>query len=170
MSVELYLERLALGRSFLPVEAELLREDPSIEGETIPVVLSGELTVDDMDQRVLVHGSFIARQEVHCDRCARGFELVTAPGIEVMILKNPSRGGDSEDSSDAWVIHQRSGIVLLDEPMLEAIVLADPQKILCQEDCKGLCPRCGTDWNVNSCECVLEEADSRWAALKKLKE
>ncbi len=171
IAVELILERLARGRSRLPLDAELQREDPSEEGETIEVRLSGELTVDDMDQRILVHGSFEARQMVHCDRCAREFELVTTPEIEVMILKNPTRGEDPQDEGgDAWVIHQRSGVVSLDEPLLEAVILADPQKILCRDDCKGLCPRCGCDLNVSSCDCVIEELDPRWSALKELKE
>ncbi len=170
IAVELNLERLARGRSRLPLRATLSREDPTTDADPVVVVLSGELQVDDMDQRILVHGSFHARQTVCCDRCAREFELATDPEIEVMILRNPSRTGEDPEGGDAWIIHQRSGIVSLDEPLLEAVVLADPQKILCRQDCKGLCPRCGCDLNVSRCECVIEEIDPRWSALGRLKE
>jgi uncharacterized protein len=42
-------------------------------------------------------------------------------------------------------------------------------KPLCREDCRGLCPRCGSDLNVSECGCVVEEVDPRWRALQLLK-
>jgi uncharacterized protein len=134
------------------------------------VAVVGELAVDDMDQRILVHGSFQSRQSVVCDRCSREFELEIPAELEVMILRNPSRGDEVEEAEDAWIIHQQRGIVPLDLALLEAVNLAEPQKLLCREDCKGLCPSCGVDWNETSCECTHDEVDSRWAALEKLKE
>ena len=41
-------------------------------------------------------------------------------------------------------------------------------KPLCQIDCAGLCPQCGTNRNVSSCACVLDAADERFAALRAL--
>jgi uncharacterized protein len=167
--VELNLDRLELGRQTLELDAELVREDPEAETGELRATISGELIVDAMDQRIVVHGGFSATHNVHCDRCALGFQLDTEPEIEVMILRNPSRGDEPENQDDTWVIHQRNGAVDLDESLLEAILLAEPQKILCREDCQGLCPRCGTNWNERRCECTTEEIDSRWAALAKLK-
>jgi len=167
--VELNLDRLELGRSTLELDAELVREDPESESDALRATISGELTVDAMDQRIVVHGDFMAKHTVRCDRCADPFWLETEPEIELMILRNPTRGDEPEDQDDTWVIHQRSGPVDLDESLLEAILLAEPQKILCREDCQGLCPRCGTNWNERRCDCSTEEIDSRWAVLEKLK-
>ena len=50
----------------------------------------------------------------------------------------------------------------------DAIVLSMPHKILCKEDCQGLCPSCGTDLNTSSCQCPPPEPDSRWGALQQL--
>jgi len=37
----------------------------------------------------------------------------------------------------------------------EELILAYPQKILCQQDCKGLCIRCGADLNDGKCRCAI---------------
>ncbi len=169
-AVELNLDRLERGRSALSFDTELVREPLDDEEAASSVLVGGELPVDDMDQRILVHGTFAVRQGAQCDRCNREFELVTQAELEVMILRNPSRGDEVEDARDAWVIHQQGGIVSLDRALLEAVSLAEPQKFLCRDDCKGLCPNCGADWNEKSCECTQDEFDSRWAALEKLRE
>ena len=167
--VELNLERLELGRSTLELDDELVRDDPDYEDGKLRATVQGELVVDAMDQRIVVHGEFASTHTVECDRCAKAFTLETEPDVEVMILRNPTRGDVPEDQDDAWVIHQQGGVVDLDESLLEAVVLEEPQKILCREDCAGLCPRCGIDRNESECDCVTEELDSRWAALEKLK-
>jgi uncharacterized protein len=51
----------------------------------------------------------------------------------------------------------------------ERVQMAIPMKPLCREDCKGLCPRCGQDRNVLTCNCSLEETDPRWDALRALR-
>jgi uncharacterized protein len=51
----------------------------------------------------------------------------------------------------------------------EQFYLALPMKPLCREDCKGLCPQCGTNLNTGSCECGPALEDPRLAPLKQLK-
>ena len=48
--------------------------------------------------------------------------------------------------------------------------MAIPMKPLCSEDCLGLCVQCGTDRNINRCDCVVEFIDPRWRALGLLKQ
>jgi uncharacterized protein len=55
-------------------------------------------------------------------------------------------------------------------PMVREVVLLDaPTAPLCRDDCRGLCPQCGIDRNVESCDCSAEPADHRWGALDQLK-
>ena len=55
------------------------------------------------------------------------------------------------------------------EPIIqEAIVLAEPMRVLCKPDCRGLCPRCGKDLNEGPCECTDDDQDPRLAPLAKL--
>jgi uncharacterized protein len=51
----------------------------------------------------------------------------------------------------------------------DAIILAIPIKILCREDCKGLCPQCGQNLNSETCNCVVKKVNPQWAALSTLK-
>jgi uncharacterized protein len=57
----------------------------------------------------------------------------------------------------------------LSEIACEQVFLEIPYQPLCNEECKGLCPVCGKDLNVSSCECVKEESVSGFSVLKKLK-
>ena len=56
------------------------------------------------------------------------------------------------------------------EPVFrEQFVLAVPFAPLCREDCKGLCPHCGTNLNLEQCSCSEPMEDPRWAALKEIR-
>jgi len=50
----------------------------------------------------------------------------------------------------------------------EQILLAIPEQLLCSEDCRGLCPKCGENRNLIDCNCADDDIDPRWAALKNL--
>jgi uncharacterized protein len=50
------------------------------------------------------------------------------------------------------------------------LLLNIPMRILCKEDCRGLCPKCGRNRNTNSCDCVEEAIDPRWEGLKGLRD
>lgn len=51
----------------------------------------------------------------------------------------------------------------------EAILAELPLKVLCQEDCRGLCLKCGQNLNRGQCSCDTTEIDPRLAILAKLK-
>ena len=51
----------------------------------------------------------------------------------------------------------------------EQIILQVPMKALCGETCRGLCPRCGVNLNLASCNCRNEDIDPRLAVLKNVK-
>jgi uncharacterized protein len=56
----------------------------------------------------------------------------------------------------------------LDELVLEQLELSLPSRVLCREECRGLCPQCGADLNVEQCDCK-PQIDPRWRALADLK-
>ena len=75
---------------------------------------------------------------------------------------------DSEDNDD--YIISNDGYIDADEALTEQILLELPLKHLCKEDCKGLCPKCGTDLNKSTCNCETKEPDPRFDVLRKLLE
>ena len=57
----------------------------------------------------------------------------------------------------------------ISEIIRESILAALPMKILCRDDCRGLCLKCGQNLNRGQCQCDTTEIDPRLAILAKLK-
>jgi len=95
-----------------------------------------------------------------CDRCLRTFSLPLAAELEDSVA-NPDAAPETELRLD--------GTDLDVEPLVrEAGVLAWPPKVLCREDCKGLCPSCGKDLNEGLCGCGGAPLASPFNTLKNL--
>ena len=96
-----------------------------------------------------------------CDRCAesvkREMDYVFSHTL-VSTLNN-------EENDELMLIEDMH--FNLDPLVTEDIFLSLPTKILCSEDCKGLCPKCGVNLNLGKCSCK-KEIDPRLAALKEL--
>ena len=73
---------------------------------------------------------------------------------------------DDQSSFDTDVIYIEDGILDIDELVQQTTILSFPMRFLCKKNCKGLCPKCGTDLNKNSCDCPTFEPDPRLAKLK----
>ena len=62
----------------------------------------------------------------------------------------------------------RSGTGIVTDLLREELLLSQPTKPVCKEDCKGICAGCGAELNSEPCTCP-PEVDPRWDALKDLK-
>jgi uncharacterized protein len=97
-----------------------------------------------------------------CMRCLQG----AAPVVEVEAWEVDRPGGGEELSSP----YVREEMLDLAAWTRDAFALAVPVKVLCKEDCAGLCPVCAADLNVAGPEHRHEtEPDPRWAKLRELK-
>ena len=74
-----------------------------------------------------------------------------------------------EEHEDEWVFPLEGDSADLDDIVRTVFVLNLDSKLLCKEDCKGLCHRCGKNLNDGPCNCQ-KELDPRFAALKQLLE
>ena len=99
-----------------------------------------------------------------CDRCAKPFQREKAVEYETLLAFELANG-----ESDDIVELNPDGELELDELMLEVFLLEMDTKNLCSQDCRGLCPGCGADLNVEQCRCK-REIDPRWAKLAQLLE
>ena len=71
-----------------------------------------------------------------------------------------------EELEDEYVVldgHELS----IDDTLCEELVLSFPLRLLCREDCKGLCPKCGKPRSEGDCGCPTKEIDPRLAVLAK---
>ena len=96
-----------------------------------------------------------------CDRC--GKEFVQDKEIEYSCMLAEELQSEENDE----IVLLEDGKVDAGELARTAFVLGMDSKTLCSEDCKGLCPRCGADWNLGPCSCK-KERDPRLAALATL--
>ncbi len=123
---------------------------------TTPVKLKGEITNTAGIVTVNAKISFVL--EICCDRCAAEVKL---PFEVVMDHGLVSSLNDEENDDYILVEDMKLDIAELTS---EDIYLALPGKILCREDCKGICTKCGADLNEGSCNCK-KDIDPRWEGL-----
>lgn len=96
-----------------------------------------------------------------CSRCLEKFKHELSIDICEKFSANPASKNDE-------VIFIDSDTVDITEIIENDIVLALPMKRLCKEDCKGLCPHCGSNLNFTTCKCKDEDIDPRLSKLKDL--
>lgn len=112
---------------------------------------------------LLLNGEITTRLHGICDRCAKPFERALAIPVHAVLETDP----DSSDPDDLWTFEVTGDQADLEEIIRTAFVLNMDSKLLCREDCKGLCFRCGADLNRGPCGCK-PEPDSRFAVLQQL--
>jgi uncharacterized protein len=76
--------------------------------------------------------------------------------------------GDLEISEDVQTLPADTTEIDISELLTEMILLNHPIKMKCSKDCKGLCPECGINLNVEICSCADGKIDQRWESLRKL--
>ena len=136
---------------------------------TEPVTVSGKVRL--AGNEVFVNGHVETRAQVECDRCLQPVEVPVNTDFALEYITGPEyeSGGVAELTEDEMSVSVFDGEAIdVDEIVKEQIVLAVPTRMLCREDCKGICPECGTDRNTGDCSCATNDIDPRWAALKNL--
>lgn len=138
-----------------------------------PVECRGSLTYS--APSFLLRGALRYEQTVVCDRCLKPVELAVQGDLDLMLIERPrlrggTGGGEAElQESDLGVVEVAGDGFETRPLVLEQVALGVPMKPLCRENCRGLCPVCGIDRNVESCDCAALAPDPRWAALASLK-
>ncbi|MBA3463828.1 MAG: DUF177 domain-containing protein [Deltaproteobacteria bacterium] len=124
-------------------------------------------------------GTFKGHLHVACSRCVNQARLEIDDRVRVTFLpkhempedNTAAEAGDEGaevNEEDLDVFPYEGEHIDLESLFREEFVLAIPYAPLCREDCKGLCPQCGTDLNSGTCTCE-KPIDPRLAALKGLK-
>ncbi len=98
-----------------------------------------------------------------CDRCAADFDRHVEIPMNVVLVNELA----NEENEDEWVFPLEADTADLGDIVRTVFVLNMDSKMLCKDDCKGICCKCGKNLNVESCVCQ-KEIDPRFAALKQL--
>jgi uncharacterized protein len=166
---------------------DLTREqlDESVQGDRAGYRAAApahvEAKLEKLERRVRLDAHTRAALTVPCGRCLRpvsidlpvDFALMLVPAEIAGDMEHEARDtGPVAGSFDAAAVDEEtySGKVIdLDPIVREQIALALPGYPVCQADCKGLCPVCGTNLNDRECGCDRHVPDPRWAGLKNIK-
>ncbi|MBO5682560.1 MAG: DUF177 domain-containing protein [Clostridia bacterium] len=101
-----------------------------------------------------------------CARCLAPVNGVFSLDFERTVVSEGTISDEQLDEHfDEYAILDKT-MLDIDEPLSEEMLLSFPAKLLCSEDCPGLCPKCGKPKREGKCECPEREIDPRWAALK----
>ena len=117
---------------------------------------------------VVVRGTVSGRMARECRRCLKPVSDALDQDITMVFAASDSPG--AEDDGDVRLFDADAAELDLSEAVREEVVLAIDPYVVCDPECRGLCPSCGVNLNEESCGCVRDEADPRWEALRALKE
>jgi uncharacterized protein len=156
-----------LARGPVDTLGQLPGDDPLFEGLDValaePVRVAGRLQ-DTGDGRFYWRGSLTTRIAGQCRRCLAPLAVPVTADINALF----SGDADALEDPNSYLLTPEATEIDLRPAVREELVLAVPQWVLCRDDCRGLCPRCGKDLNAGPCGCP-PALDQRWERLAALK-
>lgn len=168
--------------------ATLLRSDPGterrypVDGVRLDIAedlrlaapINGEVRLSRTGRSILARAQLTTAIEGYCSRCLKAVVAPIAVEIEEVAL--PSIDIDTglpvhlDEQPDALRLDDHHELDL-EEPVREAVSLAEPITLLCREECRGLCATCGVDLNIVTHHSHTDDAiDPRLAALAELRD
>jgi uncharacterized protein len=167
---EMELRKIRFDESFEPGQIEFASENLE-QSSPLHAVGSAEM-LKNSGGEIRLQGRYSVELTVPCDRClvtARypldtGFDLFYRPVSA--IARNQQEV--EIDEGEAEIGFYEHGGLELEDILREQVLLALPMQRVCREDCKGICPVCGTNRNQNACGCTTGTHNDLWGALRKL--
>ena len=156
----------------IPDEGLALDIEESIDTNSVLSPVSARLRIEKAGAEIMVKGDLRAEIKLICSRCLKEYNgKLTVPVDTVYhpVEELKEEAHLSEVRSEELDLDFYSGeeIDLLDL-VKEQVELNIPMKPLCDDACKGICPKCGADLNIRSCTCSVKDIDPRFESLKKL--
>lgn len=127
-------------------------------------------------ERVLASGAIGAVLVLTCDRCLVEFDRPNKVNFRLILEVAAAEQSFAEhqhvdfeyNPGELEVVTLAEPVVDLVELLCQQMLLALPQKVLCQDDCRGICSGCGASLNIERCGCGDVSATNSFAALGPL--
>ena len=116
-----------------------------------PVEFSGQAT--NTGRRIVIRGSAKGRATAVCDRCLEEFAMDLATPVDESYYRVDEAPADPDDDER---IYGEDDIIDISSDIEQAFVLTLPIRIVCRDDCRGLCPGCGRNLNAEECSCAAD--------------
>lgn len=120
------------------------------------------LTITNTGKKVLkIEAKGRITVNIPCDKCLKDVPTEFDINFEQEIDMQASKEDRIKDLDE---INYVTGCSLDVEQLVHNEILIHwPLRVLCKEDCRGICPKCGKDWNEGSCDCDQSSPDPRMA-------
>lgn len=140
-----------------------------------PIRFDATAEPGDEAREFIVRGAIDFEADLGCARCLDPFPFAAHSDFSLRYRPRPAVAPANGEELEIPV--EQLDEEFYDDPqvelkpiVLEQVQLSLPMKPLCEEQCQGLCPSCGTNRNREVCECGAEESDHRWDALRGIRE
>lgn len=117
-----------------------------------------------VEKSLLLNAEITYSYSETCARCLEEFENKITTNFNAIIVDEINEDYEAEDIE----ILIKDGCIDLEEPIKQIVYLSMPMKALCNNDCKGMCSKCGINLNTGKCECNDFVIDPRLEKLKTL--
>ncbi len=164
---ELELGPLTLAGDVPPGELNFGTSEIRVLGEIVV-----KLTAEKHGREIRVRGRLAASVELPCARCLEPVRVPILTEFDQFYQSNADHrlAGEIElQKGDTEIAFFGGDFIEVSDIVREQIFLALPMKPICREDCRGLCPHCGRNRNIEACNCHSLFVDPRLAELVKFK-
>ena len=134
------------------------------EQDFYPNLLTLKIFIDRLENLFRIRISVSTDAVFSCDRCLKRYKS----GFNETIEQLYHLGHDDLESDEIEYLPANSKEIDISKSIHDVFVLNRPIQLLCKNDCKGLCMKCGVDLNEQSCDCQKTEIDPRFEKLKSL--
>ena len=117
-------------------------------------------------KRLRLSGEGDVTVQIPCDRCLQEVDVPFHFVIEKEIPMELSSQEAEDDNDEAAAFIDEERVLDTDRLVFHEILVNWPTKVLCKSDCKGICPKCGTNLNLATCDCEQGELDPRMAQFQ----
>ncbi len=118
------------------------------------------------NKELQIKGSAKIVLRIPCDRCLEDVDTELELDFEKEVDFKDS-ATDRVKALDEQIFIEGYNLDV-DELVCSEITVSWPSKVLCKEDCKGLCPTCGTNLNLKTCNCEPTDLDPRMAQIQEI--
>jgi uncharacterized protein len=126
-----------------------------------------KVRLEKLARQIIVRSEIATSASFSCDRCLADFRQQIASKYSIMYVEEESEAGRFPPE-DVRVMRNDATVVDLSDDVREMVLLSVPLKLLCNEECRGLCSSCGADLNAGDCGCTKEAVNGPWQDLEKL--
>jgi uncharacterized protein len=135
--------------------------------------LVAEISVSRENKNYGVDGRLAGKLRLVCDRCLEAYAFAVSRDFHVSLLLPVSSELvpdetelKKDDLAVRFIVDEK---IDLDDIIREQIYLSLPMKLLCKKGCGGLCPQCGVNLNIETCNCYKGGGHPAFLKLKDLK-